>query len=317
MAYRPNLPLQIATTDLAFAAFGPSLTACHHQNCLGSTVGLGTAADGSMTTYTNSNANPNAALGAGDTFDLGIGHIDGSARSFPNFVIPYRGGVVGDNPGCPKGLADNQYNPSLACYIQGYQREQVYEFDLGATRVLGNTDNPIGADQVLLLAEVGATYVPFLPALDRLQFQASGVNYGASAGADGSGANGSRQACSTNPTCVIGPDGLRFNPHQQDLTGFPDKLSYGYRLIAITRYESVLPGISIQNQSIFSQDVAGTSPIVGDQFIAGRKTFATLIETRYKSAFSVSAGYTWFWGGGVYNTMSDRDFAQFFIKYQF
>jgi hypothetical protein len=317
VAYRPNLPLQIATTDLAFAAFGPSLTSCHHQNCLGSTAGLGTDANGNMITYGNSNANPNAALGAGDTFDLGVGHIDGSARSFPNFVIPYRGGVVGDNPGCPKGLSDSQYNPGLACYIRGYEREQVYEFDLGATRVLGNTDNPIGADQVLLLAEIGATYVPFLPGLDQLQFQASGINYGASAGADGSGANGSRQACSTNPTCVIGPDGLRFNPHQQDLTGYPDKLSYGYRFIAITRYESVLPGISIQNQSIYSQDVAGTSPIVGDQFIAGRKSFSTLFETRYKSAFSFSLGYSWFWGGGVYNPLSDRDFAQFFVKYQF
>ena len=317
VAYRPNLPLQIAVPDLAFAAFGPSLTACHHQNCLGSTVGLGTDANGNMVSYTNSNANPNAALGQGDTFDLAVGHIDGSARSFPNFVIPYRGGVVGDNPGCPKGLTDSQYNPSLACYIQGYEREQVYEFDFGVTRVLGNTDNPIGADQVLLLGEVGATYVPFLPPLDQLQFQASGADYAASAGADGSGANGSRQACSTNPTCVVGPDGLRFNPHQQDPTGYPDKLSYGYRLIAITRYESVLPGISVQNQSIFAHDVAGTSPLVGDQFIAGRKTFATLFETRYKSALSFSVGYTWFWGGGIYNTTSDRDFAQFFVKYQF
>ncbi len=317
VAYRPNLPLQIATADLGFAAFGPTLTGCHHQNCLGSTTGLGSTEGGGMQTYGTSNYNPNAALGAGDSFDLAIGHIDGSARSFPSFVIPYRGGVVGDNPGCPQGLTDAQYNPGLPCYIRGYEREQGYEFDLGTTRLPGPTDNPIGADQVIIIGEVGATYVPFLPSLDQLQFQASGVTYHASAGADGSGANGSRQACSTNVTCVIGPDGLRFNPHQQDPTGFPDKLSYGYRAIGIIRYESVLPGISLQSQNIFAHDVAGISPIVGDQFIAGRKTFATTLETRYKSAFSFTVGYTWFWGGGIYNTTSDRDFAQFFVKYQF
>ena len=139
----------------------------------------------------------------------------------------------------------------------------------------------------------------------------------ASAGADGSGANGSRQACSASTDCVVGGDGLRFNPHQQDLTGYPDKISWGYRVITIWKYESVLPGISLQPTLFYSQDVMGTSPGPAGNFVAGSKIASFNLETRYKSALSFTAGYTWFWGGGQYNPLSDRDFLQFFVKYQF
>ena len=325
VAYRPNLPLQVDLQDLAFAAFGPTLSRCHEAslNCEGTTVGVGDVVNGLPTAYGSSDFT-NATGGRGgfnDTFSLVVGHLPGSARSFPNYIIPFRGGVVGENP------------PNS--YIRGYEREQVYQFNLGATRVLGATDNPIGADQILLLGEAGAVYVPYLPPLDQLQFEASGTDYNYSAGADGSGftlrdpsqpvsatnpyiANGSvAHACATNPTCSYGPDGLRFNPHQQDPTGYPDKFSWGYRLISQIRYESILPSISVQPTLIFAHDVQGTSPLVGDVFVAGRKSMNTLIETRYRSALSFSVGYTWFWGGGIYNTLSDRDFTQFFVKYQF
>lgn len=311
VAFRPNLPLQVDVQDLTFAAFGPTLTRCHDPKsgalgtgCTGSTSGLGEDGRGGTQLYGNSNfTDANGNNPYPDTFDLLVGHLPGSARSFPNFIIPYRGGVVGEN-------APN-------AYIRGYERFAVYQFNLGVTRVLGATDNWIGADQVLMLGEAGATYVPGLPALDVLQFEGPGTNYNASAGADGSGANGSRLACSTNPACTYGPDGARFNPHQQDPTGYADKFSWGYRLIGVIRYESLLPGISVQPTIIASHDVQGTAPLVGDVFVAGRKSVSTLIETRYKSAFSVSAGYTWFWGGGSYNLLSDRDFAQVFLKYQF
>lgn len=32
---------------------------------------------------------------------------------------------------------------------------------------------------------------------------------------------------------------------------------------------------------------------------------------------SFNFGYTWFFGGGVYNLNHDRDFAQTFVKLQF
>ncbi len=335
VAYRPNLPLQIASTDLAFAALGPTLTNCHHAStgCSGTVGGVGSTESGGTTVYGNSDfTTPGSPGYYPDTFDLAVGQIDGSARSFPNFVVPYRGGTLGNNPGCypQPGSADERtsgfsgfthpyyaYNKNSPCYIQGYQREQVYQFNLGTTRVLGASDNPIGADQIILVTELGATYVPYLPALDQLQFAAPGVNYAASAGADGSGANGSRQACSAAPDCVIGADGLRFNPHQQDATGFPDKLSWGYRVIGILSYENVLPRIGLKPFLLYKQDIQGTSPGPGGNFIAGRKELDSIVEIRYRGALSLNVGYTWYWGGGVYNDLADRDFAQAFVKYQF
>ncbi len=307
VAYRPDLPLQVDEQDLAFAAFGPTLTSCSQAsvNCAGTALGgIGYNAANQVTTYGRSDfTDAKGNVPYSDTIDVIEGALPGVARAFPNFIIPYRGGVIGQNP------------PNS--YIRGYERFQTYEFNFGTTRVLGSTDNPFGADQVLLVGEWGATYVPFLPPLDRLQLEAPGTNYAASAGADGSGANGSRLACSNAPDCSVGPDGLRFNPHQQDPTAYPDKLSWGYRLIGIFKYENVLPGVGLQPTLYYAQDVQGTAPGPGGNFVAGRKQVNTLFETRYQQALSFDIGYTWYWGGGAANTLSDRDFAQFYLKYQF
>ncbi len=325
VAYRPNMPLQVAATDLGFAALGPTLTRCHEQalHCSGSPLTIGYGPNGGTAIYTN-----NDYAGYNDTFDAALGAISGSARSFPNFIIPYRGGTIGENPGCPKfatsGLSMDEYtrkywSPGSSCYIHGWERLQTYQFNLGATRVLGSSENPIGADQVVILFEAGATWIPSLPPLDRLQFQAPGVYYHASAGADGSGADGSRMACSTVPDCIVGHDGLRFNPHQQDPNGFPTSVSWGYRIITQISYENILPSINLRPLIIVSHDVQGTAPGPGSgaTFVAGSKSVAALIEARYHNSFSLNVGYTWYWGGGAYNVLSDRDYLQFFLKYQF
>lgn len=356
VAYRPNLPLQVDVEDILFTAYGPTLTRCHNPDisadnpnrtgpCAGTgnftgtgtqplppevqallaalpdlpVGGVGTLPDGSTTTYGSSDyvVDANGTPGAyNDTFDLIVGHAVGSARAFPSFLTAYRGGVVGDNPGTDPNLPRDHNNPG---YIRGYERMQVYQFNLGATQVLGATQNFLGADQIINIFEVGATWVPGLPSLDVLQFEAPGTLTHASAGADGSGSDGSRQACSTNPTCSFGVDGLRFNPHQANLDLYPDKFSWGYRFISLIRYESVFPGISFQPMVIWQHDVGGTAPQPLDtNFVEGRKTATLNIETRYKSALSIVPGYTWFTGGkdGA-NLYKDRDFAQIYVKYQF
>jgi hypothetical protein len=337
VAYRPNLPLQVDTHDLVFAALGPTLTNCQDPSsgslgsgCLGSHAGVGFTQDGGTTLYAPSDVG--GIAGRKDTFDLAIGNIDGSARSFPNFVIPYRGGQIGENTPCyPKaGSADDAaygfdkfshpyyaYNADSPCFIHGYQRFQVYQFNVGTTRVLGATDNPFGASQILVLGEFGAEYVPFLPSIDRLVLQGQNINYGPTAGADGSGADGGARSCAGSSDCVVGHDGLRFNPHQQDAAGYPTAFSYGYRIISQLRYESVLPNMNLRPFLVWKQDIGGISPGPGGNFVKGSKEFDSLFELQYKQSLSFTAGYTWYWGGGAYNVLSDRDFAQFFVKYQF
>ncbi|TXI90886.1 MAG: DUF1302 family protein, partial [Cupriavidus sp.] len=330
VAYRPHAPLQVATVDLAFASFGPTLTRCHDNiGCQGSSnnsIGI----DG----HTHANSDFDGTASFHDTIDAGIttvnlpqlpvnlpaaislGHIPGSARSFPNFVIPYRGGRIGDNAPTDFSRPLDSRNPG---YIRGYEYFQTLQYNFGGTYVSGASDPMaaiIGADQVQSVFEIGATHVPNLPSWDQLQIEGPGTYTSATAGADGTGADGSRRACSTNVSCAIGPDGLRFNPTQQR-DGFATRFSWGYRLINIIKYESVLPGISLQPTIIFAHDVSGTAPGPAENFVEGRKSVVTQFETRYKSAFSFTLGYTWYTGGGVHNLYRDRDFAQAYAKYQF
>jgi len=315
VAYRPDAPLQLDAEDLAFAAYGPSGTNCHlpESGCSGSGIlpGVGKLPDGSTTTtaFGSSDFVTDAQGTRGsfnDTFDLFYGHAAGAGRYFPSFIVPYRGMVLGTNP--------------AESYIRGWEYFDTYQFNLGGTYLMGATETVsqvLFADQVILLYEAGATWVPDLPETDVLPLEAPGTFLHASAGADGSGADGSRQACSTNLACSYGPDGIRFNPHQEDLDLYPDKLSWGYDLIAVISYESVLPSISLRPTIIWKHDVQGTAPGLAGNFIQGRKMADVNLEIRYKSQLSFNLGYNLQTGGGKANMLRDRDSARAFIKYQF
>jgi len=311
VAYRPDAPLQVDAEDLALAGFGPAASNCHlpETGCPGSTPGVGVYPDGSTGLYQPSNfvVDANGTPGGyTDTYDLIVGHMAGAGRFFPNFIIPYRGGTLGLNPG--------------SSYIRGWEYFDTYQLNLGGTYIMGSThwaSKLLRSDQILLLFETGATWVPDIPALDVLQLEAPGTYLHASAGADGSGADRSRQACSTNQACSFGPDGLRFNPHQEDLDLYPDEWSYGYAIITAIRYESVLPGISLQPLLVFKHDVGGTSPGLASNFVEGRKIGDAGLEIRYKSNWSFNLGYQFFAGGGKANLLRDRDNVRAFVKYQF
>nr|MDH4459507.1 DUF1302 family protein [Nevskia sp.] len=309
ISYRPNVPMQVAIVDVVFASFGPTLTRCHDQaiGCAGSTATLGFTEDGgnTYTQYDSSNfvdANGNQPFG--DNVNLVVGAAPGSARSFPNFITPYRGGTIGEN--VPNS------------YIRGWIPGKVMNYVFGATRVLSGTENWIGADQVILLYEVAATHVLNLPKFDQLQIEGPGAAYThASAGADGSGADGSRLACSTNPTCTVGADGLRFNPFQASRNQFAHAFAGGYRMVGRISYESVLPGISVQPLFIFQHDVYNNSPGPGANYVQGRIQLNSVVEIRYEKSASFSIAYNMYTRGGGNNLYRDRDNIGFFLKYQF
>ncbi len=309
VSYRPNVPLQVAVVDLVFASFGPTLTRCHDQaiGCAGTTATLGFTENGgnTYTQYDSSNfVDANGNQPYGDNINLVVGAAPGSARSFPNFITPYRGGTIGEN-------APNSY-------IRGWIPGKVLNYVFGATRVLSGTENWIGADQIILLYEVGATQVLNLPKFDQLQIEGPGAAYThASAGADGSGADGSRLACSTNPSCTVGPDGLRFNPFQAKRNQFAHSFAGGYRVVGRISYESVLPGISVQPLFIFQHDVYNNSPGPGANYVEGRIQLNSVVEIRYEKSASFSIAYNMYTRGGGNNLYRDRDNIGFFLKYQF
>ena len=308
VAYRPNDPLQVDVVDLAFAGLGPTLNNCDHPpGCSGSTVGIGTEPNGSVGLYGSSNYKGANGQGAfPDTYDLVVGQIPGAGRSFPNFIIPYRGGVIGENP------------PNS--YIRGWERLQTLSADIGATYVEGNTDftpRLLHADQVIWLPEVGVRGILNLPPLDRLALAVPGTYTSPTAGADGSGADGSRQACSTNQACQYGPDGLRFNPHQAPLGLYPTSWSGGVGAVILIRWDDILPNISLDPQIILKHDIFGHSPGYLSNYVQGRTLWDTNIEIRYRDYLSVNFGYQLWAGGGDANLFNDRDTAKFFVKYTF
>ncbi len=314
VSYRPDVPLQVALVDVAFSAFGPTLAGCHNTevngqalDCAGSSAGLGFNESGDYVLYDgNDYTDASGNNPRPDTVNLIVGAVPGSARSFPSFLIPY---LYGDD-----AIGNNAPNS----YIQGWIPGRVAQYNLGATRVLGASENWIGADQVILLYEVAATHVLNMPDFDELQIEGPYTAYThASAGADGSGADGSRLACSSNPTCTIGPDGLRFNPYQSPRSAYADAFSWGYRIVGRIAYESVLPGVSIQPLFIWAHDINGNSPGPAGNFVEGRKALNFLLETRYGASYAFTISYNTFFGGGSNNLYRDRDNLGFFFKYQF
>lgn len=309
VAYRPNVPLQVALIDVLFTALGPSLSRCDHEEiqCAGTTNSLGFTEDGgsNYSLYPrNDYIDENGEHPRFDTINLAVGSVPGSRRSFPSFLESFRNIPLGET--APRS------------YVQGWIPGKVFQFNLGATRVLGGSENWIGADQVILLHELAATWVSNMPNFDELQIEGPlSATTHASAGADGSGADRSRLACAATETCSFGPDGLRFNPFQASKDAFADELSWGYRLVALTRYESVFPGISIAPLFIWQTDIQGNSPGPGGNFVEGRNQLFTILELRYQESLSLNLTYNAFWGGGANNLYQDRDNLGFFVKYQF
>ncbi len=321
VAYRPNLPLQISVVDLAFAAQGPTLSGCNRDTvlCDGTPAAIGFVENstggaprpsgqntsGQFVIYDNNDhVDANGNTPYPDTAYLLLTGVPSGGRAFPSFVTAYRGGVPGENP------------PNSR--IRGYIRRDTFQYTLGATRAYGASENWIGADQVIMIYELAAMQVLNFPDFDKLQIEGPLTAYThASAGADGSGADRSRLACSTNDACSFGVDGARFNPYQAKRRQFADAFSGGYRIVARILYESVLPSISIAPLLLWQHDVYGNSPAPMFNFVQGRYSLTSVLEIRYEKAASFNIAYNKFGGAGDNNLLHDRDNLGFFVKYQF
>ncbi len=326
LAYRPNMPVQVDPEDLTFAALGPTLTSCHRA--LHPDYDFPQACGGAFGDPM-SQSGPNTFNLIPSEGDLGGptgngGDAPSVQRSYPSFITSYRGMTVGEND--PNG------------YIRGWEHVKALQYNLGATYILGKTDNPIGADQVIFFFEAGATQVLNMPENYLYQVDAPGTYRHASAGVvdqdvivpDGSETTMEElaRARMDAPGCLPGicvgtntdanyiGDGMRFNP-QQETNSYSTAFSWGYRIISLLRYESIAPGISLQPFIILAHDVKGIAPGPGENFIEGRKNFIINCEIRYKNNWAFFPGYAWWSGGGSQNLLRDRDLAQFYVRYQF
>ncbi|HUP90826.1 MAG TPA: DUF1302 family protein [Solimonas sp.] len=265
-AYRPNLPMQVHSSDVVFAALQPALP---QQD-----VSLGPA-----------------------------GTIPGRRTALPDFVMTnYRG-----TP------------PVAGQYIPGYERMKQGQADVTLLKTIGG-DNPLGASQIVVLLEMGHTYVFDFPELSELQFNGAGTDTHISGGADGTPGINPRDIRTdpNDPSTNRNLTTLRANPQaHQDLDGFGTAQSYGYRFVTLTRFDSAFFGVNLELLNAFFHDVEGVGPGIGQNFVEGRKQILSGIRFDYLSKYNGEIRYTWFTGGGKRDQLRDRDNLLMFVGYQF
>jgi hypothetical protein len=223
-------------------------------------------------------------------------------------------------------------------YIRGWSRNRVSQLQMTFTKAFAQV---LGAEQVALVGEVGATEVWDLPDQSVLRYEGEGTDSGGGldVGTVFAGAPGSFQT-------DFG--GLR-NP--LTLTrGFPTQFSWGYRLAARADYNSAFgTSFNVSPRIAFNHDVNGITPGPGGNFLEGRKSLTLGVQADYLSKLVFDLSYTAFAGGGrgsdttvtvpaggtcnggavlttatsctvpgtPFNQIKDRDFASFTVKYSF
>jgi hypothetical protein len=178
--------------------------------------------------------------------------------------------------------------------VTGYQRLDVLQYQMTGTKVFG-AGNPFGANQVVLLGEVGVTHVNDMPDKSQLRFEGPGT------GRPGNPVAGA----------ALVPDGT----YQQD--GFADATSWGYRIVSRFDYNSALGAATLSPRIAFAHDVNGTSPGPGGNFIEGRKAITLGLGINYLNTWTADLSYTNFFGGDTFNQIRDRDFVALNVKYSF
>lgn len=220
--------------------------------------------------------------------NLLLGLIPSSRNAIPDFLeTQFRGNTVqgGD-------------------LIRGYTREKVHQLDLTGIRVFSSS-NWIGADQIILLAELGMTYVQDMPGIDSLQFEGGGPNCTHfSAGADGTGSS-------------TGPDARRLNPTQS--TGcFADDFSTGYRIFIRPQYNNLLFGWTFNPIIGFFHDVYGVSPFPVQNFVEDQIEVLFGTDITFSNSLSMQVLYQGFFESGDRTSLvQDRDNIQMSFAYGF
>ncbi len=175
--------------------------------------------------------------------------------------------------------------------ISGFRREGVLQTQLTATHLTGPA---LGADQVTLVGEVGATFIPGLPDEDQLRFDGPGTF---------TSANPLFTAAGIQPETTTG--------------GFGDEFSWGYRLLMRADFLGAIGPVNLLPQIAFAHDVSGTTPQPLGTFVEGRKAITLTLGATYLNAVRGELSYTSFFGGGRFNLVRDRDFVSLAISYSF
>lgn len=286
-AYRPNLPIQVHTTDLVFALLQPGFPDQDIQVVPGTT-------------------------------------LPGRRTAVPDFITAYRGGVAGQvQPGQYirgyEQMAIGQGEFILLKTLGG-------DNPIGATQITllleaGFTHLPDYPDLSEFQANGAGTDTHISAGiggsvgLNPVDIRANAADPSSHKCDTATPGNNQSQAQAT-AACY----NLLQNPISQvqtDIKGFGTPESYGYRFVTLARYDSAFFGANVEFLNAFFHDVHGVGPGLGQNFVEGRKQILSGIRMDYLSRFIGELRYTWFTGGANRDQLRDRDNISLFLGYQF
>lgn len=217
-----------------------------------------------------------------------IGNLPSNRNAVPDYVeTRYRNNTVSPNE-----------------KVEGFVRLNTHTMDLTGLRVFP-AGNWLGANQIILALELGATFIPDLPGPQEVPLATLDMANSShpSPGADGTGRPGGE------------PDPRSLNPTQQT-EHYADDFSAGYRVLTRLRYNNLLFGKTYAPQIAFLHDVYGIAPFPIQNFVEGRKQLIFANEVRINDSLSTTLTYQTFFGG-EFDNLSDRDNVRLSLSYSF
>ncbi len=182
--------------------------------------------------------------------------------------------------------------------VQGWDEFDVWQGQMTATKAFPPM---LGASQLVAVVEAGYTHVESMPSKTAAGPNGRGLRF-----------NGPGTSVSGNPEL----SGRHFN-EVEPLGRFADADSWGYRAALRLDYLSLIGAWNFSPRFVWSQDVDGTTPGPGGNFVDGRTGATFGVLASYQSSLEFDLSYTAFDGAGRYNELTDRDFLAATIKYSF
>lgn len=273
-AIRPNLPLQVSTADITWAALQPAFP--ENDIIIGTEQILGDL---------------------GGTIDAALGTLLGP------LLNPLTGGYPITVPGARNAVPDiveTEYRGHAATGsndIRGYERFTVDQLVLNGLRIYGSSHTVsklLGTSQIIMLLEAGVTHIWNLPSPQTLLLESgSPQQTHVAPAADGSGQPDGQ------------PDTRRQNPTQQR-DAFVTEWSWGYRAVFQLQYNDIFGGMTMRPFGVISHDLSGTAPRPMQNFLQDRLDLSSGFNLEINQYFSAKLQYNLHTGNDHYSRR-DRD----------
>ena len=211
----------------------------------------------------------------------------------------------------PSGTSQIPGGAGLGDEISGYRLFDTVQAQMTITKFMGPT---WGAEQWVLLTEIGVNSIQDMPDQDELRFEAPGTVRSGNpardtAGPDGSGFIVPGSQCSVGGAPVA-CEGTETNP-------FADDFSWGYRIVSKWDYTDAFDGWNVSPRIVYSHDVSGTTPAPISNFVEDRKAVTLAVGLDKQATWKWDIGYSAFFDAGTANAMGDKDFFSANVSYSF